>query len=216
MSEIRGFENAEKMAHRPEPDNFRQIKPETSKSLEERMAFWDKLFSKESPSETSVNFLDKEGLTDKEKIAIKKETGWSDEIIDCIKDMEQYEIYKKADLVEAEVNGRECLVKRELDLDYVSEKTIDDEHPDGISNRDLMKEGNSPYDAKTGEKIELHHMGQKYDSPFAELCENSEHGDGKHGILHNLEGESWRRDSQLKTQYNNHDRPNHWKERSEG
>uniref|UniRef100_UPI0025FA5E63 HNH/ENDO VII family nuclease n=1 Tax=Butyrivibrio sp. TaxID=28121 RepID=UPI0025FA5E63 len=152
-------------------------------------------------------------LTPEEREQIKKETGCSDEIIDYIKNMDQYEIYKNANLEEREIDGRKCLVKKDLDLDYVSEKTIDDNHPNGISNRELMKLGRSPYDAKTGERIELHHMGQDYDSPFAELCEDSEHGDGNYSDLHANDTESWRRDKDLKNQYNNQDRPNHWKER---
>lgn len=38
---------------------------------------------------------------------------------------------------------------------------------------------------------------QDYNSPLAELCSQSEHGDGKHSILHDNNIESWRRDSTL-------------------
>lgn len=38
------------------------------------------------------------GLTSEQKEQIKKETGWSDEIINHIENMDQYEIYKNADL----------------------------------------------------------------------------------------------------------------------
>ena len=167
--------------------------------------------------DNEVNHSDNQevkGLTEEEKEKIKDETGWSDEIIDYIKNMEQYEIYKNADLVETEINGRKCLVKKNLDMDYVSEKTKDDEHPDGISNRELMANGRSPYDSKTGEKLELHHMGQEADSPFAELCENSEHGDGNSSILHDNDKPSWRRDPEAKNYYNNVEKPKHWEERS--
>lgn len=153
-------------------------------------------------------------LTAEERLQIKEETGWSDKIVDSIKNQKQYEIYKEADLVEKNIGGRACLVKRDLDLDYVSDKTIDDNHPNGVSNRELMMQGRSPYDSKTGEKLELHHMGQEYDSPLAELCENSEHGDGNHSNLHDDKKESWRRNPDLKNQYNNVDKPLHWKERS--
>lgn len=150
---------------------------------------------------------EKKHLTDEEKEVIKKDTGWSDEVIDHIQSMEQYEIYKNADLHEVEVNGRRCLVKN-IDPDYVDPKT-------GKTNRELMEKGRSPIDAKTGEKIELHHMGQDFKGPFAELCENSEHGDGNHTTLHDKEGESWRQDPEHKKQYENHDRPNHWKARAQ-
>ena len=69
-----------------------------------------------------------EGLTEEEKAKIKEETGWSDEIIDNIKNMKQYEILKNAGLVEVEINGRKCLIKENIDLDYTDE--------DGVSNRE--------------------------------------------------------------------------------
>lgn len=147
----------------------------------------------------------KEGLTDEEKQKIKEETGWSDEIIDHIESMDQYEIYKNAGLHEEEINGRKCLVK-DIDMDYVDPKT-------GMTNRERMEHGLSPIDSKTGEKIELHHMGQKHDGPFAELCENSEHGDGKYSTLHTSTEESWRNDPEKNKEYNNQ-RKEHWKQRA--
>lgn len=149
---------------------------------------------------------EKTGLTEDEKAKIIKETGWSSEIVNCIESMDQYEVYKNADLHEAEIDGRKCLVK-DIDMDYVDPKT-------GLTNRELMEKGRAPIDAKTGEPIELHHMGQNFNSPFAELCANSEHGDGKDAILHDKKVESWRQDPERKNQYNNVQRPNHWKARA--
>lgn len=146
------------------------------------------------------------GLTDEQKEQIKKETGWSDEIINHIDSMDQYEIYKNADLHEAEINGKKCLVK-DIDMDYVDPKT-------GMTNRELMEKGRSPIDSKTGEKIELHHMGQDKDGPFAELCENSEHGDGNHGTLHPKTEGSWRKEDGANANYDN-ERKEHWKARAQ-
>lgn len=146
-------------------------------------------------------------LTEEEKQNIKEETGWSDEIIDHIKDMDQYEIYKNADLHEAEINGRKCLIK-DIDMDYVDPKT-------GMTNRERLSHKPhplSPIDSKTGEKIELHHMGQEFDAPFAELCENSEHGDGNHSVLHDVNSESWRRDPEKKHEYQEQ-KDAHWNNR---
>lgn len=156
--------------------------------------------------EDTADALENVGLTDEEKKLIKEETGWSDEIIERIKSMDQYAIYKNADLHEAEINGRKCLLK-DVDLDYVDPKT-------GMTNRELMAKGRSPIDSKTREKIELHHMGQDPRGPFAELCENSEHGDGKHGILHTKFEDSWRNNSDLNNQYQIEKR-NHWKTRAQ-
>ena len=78
-----------------------------------------------------------------------------------------------------------------------------------------MAEGKSPIDSKTGEKIELHHMGQNFDGPFAELCENSEHGDGNHKTLHTSNEGSWRNDPEQKNQYQR-EKAQHWKTRAHG
>lgn len=89
--------------------------------------------------------------------------------------MKQYEILKNAGLKEVEINGRKCLIKENIDLDYTDE--------DGISNRERMKRGLAPLDSKTGKPIELHHLGQKADSPLVELTEEEhrtgEYEDGK-------------------------------------
>lgn len=145
-------------------------------------------------------------LTEADRAKLREETGWSDEVVSRIETPEQAEIYKNADLHEETIDGRECLVKK-IDYDYIDEKT-------GMTNRELMAKGRSPIDAKSGEKIELHHMGQDYDSPFAELTENSEHGDGNHAVLHPKTEGSWRNDPELEKQYAR-ERKAHWKARSE-
>lgn len=217
----------------PEVENYKEIKPINEWNPEKARQYWDNFFKNEIPidvgndigSELSpISEIEKtkksheevmdgeihenaQGLTEAEREKFKEENDWSDEIINHIESKEQYEIYKNAELHETEVNGRKCLIK-DIDMDYVDPKTEK-------TNQQLMAEGRAPYDSETGERIELHHMGQDPNGPFAELCENSEHGDGNHKILHTSEGESWRHDSELNKQYNYYDRPNHWKERSE-
>lgn len=144
-------------------------------------------------------------LSEDERRDLEEETGWSKDIVDKIDNAEQADIYKKAELTEDEINDRKCLVK-DIDLDYTDPKT-------GKTNRELMALGRPPFDSTTGERIELHHMGQENESPFAELCENSEHGDGNDTILHDKNIDSWRQDDKLKNRYNNVDRPKHWTER---
>ena len=157
--------------------------------------------------ETKKIETDSETLTAIQYLKIRIETGWPPEIINSIENWAQYsEVYKDAGLHAVKIDGRWCLVK-DIDMDYVDPKT-------GLTNRQLMEKGRAPIDAKTGERIELHHMGQDYDSPLAELCENSEHGDGKDAILHDKKIESWRQDPEKKNYYNNVQRPNHWKARA--
>lgn len=151
-----------------------------------------------------------EGLTEEEKQKIKEETGWSDEIIDNIKNMKQYEILKNAGLIEVDINGRKCLIKENMNLDYTDE--------DGISNRERMERGLAPLDSKTGKPIELHHLGQKADSPLVELTEEEhrtgEYEDGKknQSLWHDNAIES-----EVHGEGNNWDqeRKAHWKARAE-
>lgn len=128
-----------------------------------------------SESRSEVNEITTEGLTEAEKTKIKEETGWSDEIIENIKNMEQYEILKEAGLVETEIDGRKCLVRENIDLNYTDE--------DGVTNRERMARGLPPLDSKTGKPIELHHLGQKANSPLVELTaeehRTGEYEDGK-------------------------------------
>jgi hypothetical protein len=157
----------------------------------------------------SAELKENEGLTDEEKAKIKEETGWSDEIIENIQNMEQYEILKSAGLKEAEINGRACLIKENIDLDY--------KDADGVSNQDRISRGLAPLDSKTGKPIELHHLGQKADSPLVELTEEehrtgvSEDGSKNQSIWHDNtkdtevhgEGNNW-----------NEERKAHWETRS--
>ena len=149
-------------------------------------------------------------LTDDEKAKIKEETSWSDEIIDNIQNIKQYENLKSAGLVEAEINGRKCLIKENIDLDYTDD--------DGISNRDRITRGLAPLDNKTGKPLELHHLGQKADSPLIELTveehRTGEYEDGK-------KNQSLWHDNTLETEVHGEgnswtqERKEHWKARSE-
>lgn len=164
----------------------------------------------ENSNASEASETQSEGLTEKEKAIIKEETGWSDEIIDNIKNMKQYEILKNAGLIEVEINGRKCLVKENIDLDHTDE--------DGVSNRDRIVRGLAPLDSKTGKPIELHHLGQKAASPLVEFTEEEhrtgEYEDGKknQSLWHDNtketevhgEGNSW-----------DQERKAHWKARAE-
>lgn len=164
----------------------------------------------EGTNKSDVKETKSEGLTEEEKAKIKEETGWSDEIIENIKNMKQYEILKNAGLIEVEINGRKCLIKENIDLDYTDE--------DGVSNRDRIARGLAPLDSKTGKPIELHHLGQKADSPLVELTEEEhrtgEYEDGK-------KNQSLWHDNTVETEVhgdgNNWDqeRKAHWKARAE-
>lgn len=123
----------------------------------------------------------KDGLTDEEKVKIKEETGWSDEIIDAIGSWKEYEIYKNAGLVEAEIGGKKCLIRNDIDWDQKDAM--------GRTNKERAEQGLSPIN-KDGKVIELHHIGQHADSPLAELTQEEHRGKGNDTILHDKTKES--------------------------
>lgn len=148
-----------------------------------------------------VEFSEKKLLTDEEKHRIKEATGWSDETIDCFRSMEEYEIYKKADLQEVEIGGKKALIRKDIDWSRIDEK--------GRTNEERIKRGLAPLD-RDGNSIELHHVGQHADSPLAELTFKEHRADGNDTILHDKkkqtethgEGSNW-----------DNDRQNYWRGR---
>ena len=142
--------------------------------------------------------------SESDRTDINENSEYSNEVNERISSKEELDVYQNANLKEEVIDGHKCL-DREIKLDYVDPKT-------GMTNRELMEKGRSPYDAKTGERIDIHHVGQEYDSPYAELTVYSEHQKFT-SVLHTKETESWRNDEQKKNHYNGTQRPNHWKER---
>lgn len=155
-------------------------------------------YTKENNENTEV----KKELTDEEKQKIKEETGWSDGIVNYIRSMKEYEIYKNAGLEEREINGKKCLIRSDIDLDQKDEK--------GRTNKERMEKGKPPLD-KNGESIELHHIGQKSDSPFAELTKSEHIKNGNDTILHDKSKES---EIDRLIQFKK-EKSDHWKARSE-
>lgn len=143
----------------------------------------------------------KDGLSDEEKAKIKEETGWSDEIIDAIGSWKEYEIYKNAGLVEAEIGGKKCLIRN--DIDWEQKDAM------GRTNRERVKDGLSPIN-KDGKVIELHHIGQHADSPLAELTLQEHRGKGNDTILHDKTKES-----EIDRQAFNGEKNKHWVARAQ-
>lgn len=147
-------------------------------------------------SEEGIN----KGLTDEEKAKIKEETGWSDEIIDAIGSWKEYEIYKDAGLVEAEIGGKKCLIR--TDIDWEQKDAM------GRTNRERAEQGLSPIN-KDGKVIELHHIGQHPDSPLAELTQEEHRGKGNDTVLHDKT-----KVSEIDRQVFAEERGSHWAERA--
>ena len=141
-----------------------------------------------SPEDLDQPLMENESLSPEQKEEIKEKTGWNDRIVDNIKSEEEAAVYMDANLKEN--NGN--LERNDIDWNAkVPQDRIDrmrslygDEVADKWANKtnmDLIKEGKAPY-GPDGERVNLHHIGQKADSPLAELT-NTEHKKND-GILH--------------------------------
>ncbi len=140
-------------------------------------------------------------LTQEEKDTIKKETHWSNEVVDTMKSMDEYRVYKDAGLDEKEIDGRKCLVSPNIDMEQ--------KDAFGRTNKERMEQGLAPLD-KNGNPMELHHIGQHNDSPLAELTQDQHRGKDNYSILHDT-----KKESEIDRVSFNDERANHWKARAE-
>ncbi len=165
-----------------------------------------------SPEDLDKPLMENESLSPEQKEEIKEETGWSDRVVDHIKSEEEASVYKEASLKEN--NGN--LERSDIDWNAkVPQDRIDrmraifgDEVADKWANKtnmDLIKEGKAPY-GPDGERINLHHIGQKTDSPLAELT-NTEHKKND-GILHDKT-----KSSEIGREVFRYERQQYWKAR---
>ncbi|MDR2796784.1 MAG: HNH/ENDO VII family nuclease [Treponema sp.] len=149
--------------------------------------------------EPSLAHKDTTPLTDDDRKKMKEETGWPDKIISAIGSQEESEIYKSTGLVPAEINGRDCLIRPDIDMNQKDEY--------GRTNKERMEYGLSPLD-KNGKSIELHHIGQKADGPLAELTQEEHRGKGNDRILHDKN-----KDSEIDRVAFQKEKEQHWEER---
>lgn len=182
-------------------DDIKNLTPEQLKEKMNQFLEQGNGNLKDSVKETETDENVKEGLTDEEKTKIKEETGWSDEIVDAIGSWKEYEIYKNANLVEAEIDGKKCLIRNDINWNQKDEM--------GRTNKERAEQGLSPIN-KDGKVIELHHIGQHSNSPLAELTQEEHRGKGNDGILHDKTKES-----EINRQAFAEERSNHWSARAQ-
>lgn len=127
--------------------------------------------------------------------------GVPKEVLDAIGSEAEAKIYEGANLEPAEVNGKDALIR--TDIDYDQKDYL------GTTNLDRMKSGRAPLDAN-GKPIELHHIGQKQDSPLAELTSAEHRGNGNDNVLHNKQKES-----EINREDFDKERKDYWKARAE-
>lgn len=131
-------------------------------------------------------------MTPEELNLVRIKSGWSDRILKYIDSVEEAQIYIRAGLKEALVGGRPALVRTDIDWsafncrkEWLKTKLADWDKWKDYNNADLIGEGYPPRDSN-GDPYELHHIGQRQDSPFAELTWAEHMGDGNNTILHRM------------------------------
>lgn len=118
----------------------------------------------------------KESLSLYEKTVVKiEQPDWSLETIDYIDTVEEYKVYKEAELEQKQVGDKIGLIRNDIDFEQKDEF--------GRTNVQRIEANLSPIN-KQGETIELHHVGQKANSPLAELSRGEHRGVGNDTILH--------------------------------
>lgn len=136
---------------------------------------------------------------------IRKKSPYSDCINEFISSVPELEIYKSQGLTEAFVT-RSTLV-RHIDPQFVDPKT-------GKTNLERMKKGDPPIDRITGNVIELHHISQRFDGPFAELPRNIHTGTAYNSTLHtDMSVSSWRQDKNKEKKFQK-EKAEYWTKRA--
>ena len=123
----------------------------------------------------------KSGLTMSEVAIMQRESLYPLEIIERLNNTEQYLLFKSIGLKSSLINNKTALI-REIDLNFVDEAT-------GLTNLELMKKGLAPVDAN-GIKYELHHIGQRNDSPLAILTKDEHDNSFLHTLTENFDNPS--------------------------
>lgn len=130
-----------------------------------------------------------------------QERGYSDKVIEAIGSKQEADIYCDANLGCEVVNGKDALVRSDIDLD------IRDDF--GKTNLERMESGKAPIDSN-GRPYELHHIGQTSDAPLAELTKAEHMSNGNDIVLHDKQKES-----EIDRSEFGKERAEHWKARAE-
>lgn len=111
------------------------------------------------------------GLTMNEAAMIQKESKYPLDVIKQFHSIEEYNVFKNANLKPMVLDGKSLLVRNDINLDLVDEY--------GRTNLERMKLGLSALD-ENGLSYELHHVGQSADGTLA-ILSRSEHDNA---VLH--------------------------------
>lgn len=126
------------------------------------------------------------GLTMNEAAAIQKESGYPLDVIKEFHSMDEYQVFKEANLKPTMVGNRSALIRTDIDINRVDSK--------GRTNLERMKQGLAPQDSN-GISYQVHHVGQKKDGTLAILTESEHDNPALHGFLKRTEthgpGTNW-------------------------
>lgn len=118
------------------------------------------------------------GLTMNEAAIIQKESGFPLDMIKEFHSMEEYQVFRDANLKPMMVGGKSALVKTDIDLTKLDSK--------GRTNLERMRQGLAPQDSN-GISYELHHVGQRKDGTLAILSDTEHKMPSIHGFLERTE-----------------------------
>lgn len=117
---------------------------------------------------------------------IQQETGFPLDVIKEFHTMDEYQVFRDANLKSTMVGNKSALIKTDIDLTRIDAK--------GRSNLERMKQGLAPLDSD-GISFELHHVGQKKDGTLAILTQAEHDNPVIHGFLKRTEahgaGNNW-------------------------
>ncbi|CAA6824156.1 MAG: Unknown protein [uncultured Sulfurovum sp.] len=155
-----------------------------------------------SEKDNSLTASDKElsNYVDLMENRVNEDSEYSTEVNEYIKNSNELNVYQNANLIEENINNRIILKSSELDPTLQDEKNR--------TNIERMEQGLAPID-EYGESYHLHHIGQKMDSPLAELQ------GGEHKIYYSTLHDTYQKESLIDRNVFNKERTDHWKSRAE-
>lgn len=177
------------------------VRPQIFESFEQTILTTEKLSELDSPITERVNVRETLEPLSNESREVLTERGYSDKVIESIGSEEEAKIYTDAELECLEVNGKDALIRTDIDLDGKDDF--------GDTNMERMEKGKPPLD-HNGKPIELHHIGQTSDAPLAELTKEEHMCNGNDSVLHDKSKES-----EIDRTSFQKERAEHWKGRAE-
>ena len=108
-----------------------------------------------------------------EVAAIQKESRYPLEVIREFHTVDEYTVFKNANLTPFSINGQTALIRTDINPYQTDEF--------GVTNLERMLNGKAPL-SSTGETFELHHIGQNNDGVLSILTSSEHDSSALHGF----------------------------------